>query len=83
MYRGKPVKLNYVTQVRVRPPTFSVFTNQPEGVGDSYMRYLQKKLREEYGFEGTPLVVLFRKKRRLSEASTLTPEVEGAEGWEE
>ncbi|HNC94671.1 MAG TPA: ribosome biogenesis GTPase Der [Myxococcota bacterium] len=83
MYRGKPVKLNYVTQVRVRPPTFSIFTNQPEGVGDSYMRYLQKKLREEYGFEGTPLVVLFRKKRRLSEASTLTPEEEGAEGWEE
>jgi GTP-binding protein len=71
LYRGSPVKLNYITQVRVRPPSFTCFTNIPEGVGEGYQRYLQNRLREEAGFLGTPLVLYFRKKRRLGEASTV------------
>ncbi len=62
-----PVRLNYMTQVRVRPPTFTVFCNSPDGVADSYSRYLQNKLREQFGFSGTPLVLNYRRKRRPGE----------------
>lgn len=62
-----PVRLNYMTQVRVRPPTFTVFVNTPEGVVDSYARYLQNRLREQFGFFGSPLVLQFRRKRRVGE----------------
>lgn len=43
-----------MTQVRVRPPTFCIFVNNPEGVVEAYDRYLKNRLREEYGFGGTP-----------------------------
>jgi GTP-binding protein len=64
----RPVRLNYMTQVRVRPPTFVVFSNTPEGVEESYKRYLVNRLRDNYGFEGTPLRLHFRKKRKPGEA---------------
>jgi GTP-binding protein len=63
-----PVKLNYLTQVRVRPPTFTLFCNTPEGLGDAYDRYLQNKLREQFGFLGSPLRVQYRRKRRPGES---------------
>lgn len=61
---SRPVKLNYMTQVRVRPPQFVVWSNTPEGVDTSYKRYLVNRLREQYGFGGTPIKMEFRKKRR-------------------
>ena len=73
LYRGNPVKFNYITQVRVRPPTFTIFTNQPDGVLDAYHRYLINRMRDQYGFRGVPLVLQFRKKRHLAEAQTLNP----------
>ena len=60
----RPVRLNYMTQVRVRPPTFMISCNTPEGVVPAYRRYLQNRLREFYGFEGTPIRIQFNKKRR-------------------
>ena len=63
-----PVRLNYMTQVRVRPPTFTVFCNTPDGIGDGYERYLQNRLREQFGFFGSPLRVQYRRKRRPGEA---------------
>ncbi len=62
-----PVKLNYITQARVRPPTFVVWANTPEGVGEPYKRYLQNRLREVYGFQGSPLRLQVRRKRRPGE----------------
>ncbi len=62
-----PVRLQYMTQVRVRPPTFTVFCNNPEGVVDGYQRYLQNKLREQFGFLGTPLRLQMRRRRKLGE----------------
>ena len=59
-----------MTQVRVRPPTFCIFVNNPEGVVEAYDRYLKNRLREEYGFGGTPLRIEYRRRRRIGEART-------------
>ncbi|HZK25348.1 MAG TPA: ribosome biogenesis GTPase Der [Oscillospiraceae bacterium] len=60
--KGKQLKLYYLTQIRVKPPTFALFVNDPELAHFSYMRYLENKLRETYGFEGTPIKLLVRKR---------------------
>ena len=58
--RGKRLKINYVTQVDVNPPTFVFFVNDPRLLHFSYERYLENRLREAFGFEGTPLRFVFR-----------------------
>ncbi len=60
---GRPVKLNYITQAEVRPPTFVIFSNRPEQVKEPYLRYLENFLRETFDFTGTPLAIRMRKKR--------------------
>jgi GTP-binding protein len=67
MYRGKRVKYFYCTQAGVKPPTFIVFVNYPEGVHFSYLRYIENHLREAFGFHGTPIRIHAR--RRREEAS--------------
>jgi GTP-binding protein len=62
MYRGKFVKFSFLTQTAIRPPTFLLYTNRPEGVAQHYQRYLERQLRQHYGFAGTPLRLYFRKK---------------------
>jgi GTP-binding protein len=62
-----PVRLYYVTQTRVRPPTFSFWCNTPEGIGPAYRRYLARRLREDFGFEGAPLRLHFKKRRKIGE----------------
>lgn len=64
----KPVRLYYGAQTRVRPPTFVVFSNTPEGVTDSYKAFLLNRLREDYGFEGTSIRMHFRKRRKAGES---------------
>ncbi len=59
-YKGRPVKIRYVTQSSTRPPTFIFFTNLPRGLSPSYRRFLAHRLRERYGFAGTPIRLLFR-----------------------
>ena len=54
-YRGKQLKFYYGTQVSVRPPTFVLFCNYPEGVHFSYKRYVKNQIREYFQFQGTPL----------------------------
>lgn len=60
IYQGKRLKLFYMTQTAVRPPTFIVFANKAEGVHFSYRRYLTNKLREAFGFQGTPIRLDFK-----------------------
>ncbi|NWG04055.1 MAG: ribosome biogenesis GTPase Der [Syntrophaceae bacterium] len=62
LYKGRSVKLNYITQVSVAPPTFVIYTNIPEGIHFSYERYLQNQIREAFRFEGVPIRFRFRKK---------------------
>lgn len=63
-YRNQFVRIKYVTQVRDNPPIFAFFCNYPQGVKESYRRYLENKLREAFGFEGVPLTLVFKSKSR-------------------
>ncbi len=58
--RGKRLKIYFATQPDVKPPTFIFFVNDPEIMHFSYLRYLENKLRESFGFEGTPLKLVIR-----------------------
>jgi len=59
---GKKVKILYSTQVRTSPPTFVLFSNHAEMVHFSYLRYLENVLRQNFGFEGTPIRLIIRQK---------------------
>ena len=61
-FGDRHVKINYATQVRVRPPLFIFFTNEPKGIKTSYKNYLENQFRERFGFHGVPLRFQFRKK---------------------
>jgi GTP-binding protein len=58
--RGRRPKLFYATQVAVAPPTFVFFANDAANVHFSYRRYLENRLRDAYGFDGTPIRLVFR-----------------------
>jgi GTP-binding protein len=60
--KGKPVFIGYITQEKTRPPTFAVLVNNPSLVHFSYRRYLANRLRDEFGLEGTAVVLRFRRK---------------------
>jgi len=61
-FRGQHIKIYYGTQSGVTPPTFILFTNNPEGITTSYRRYLSHKFRGAFGFVGTPIRLIFRKR---------------------
>ncbi|MCI8982512.1 MAG: ribosome biogenesis GTPase Der [Hungatella sp.] len=60
--KGKRLRLYYITQVAVKPPTFVVFVNDRELMHFSYTRYLENKIREAFGFKGTALKFLIRER---------------------
>jgi GTP-binding protein len=60
--RGRRLKIYYMTQVDVRPPTFVIFCNEAELFHFSYQRYIENKLREVFGFNGTPVRFVIRQK---------------------
>ncbi len=60
--KGKHLKVYYTTQVKAKPPTFVLFINSLDLVKENYKRYLNKKLREAFGFFGTPIRISFRQK---------------------
>ncbi len=62
MAEGKQVKIFYVSQLKSVPPTFILFLNYPEHIPEHYKRYLENALRDAYGFKGTPIRLLFRKR---------------------
>lgn len=64
IFQGKRLKFFYITQDGTRPPSFVVFVNRAEGVHFSYERYLNNKLREAFGFTGTPLRLYFKDRER-------------------
>jgi GTP-binding protein len=64
MYKGKRLKLFYMTQVAVRPPTFVLFVSRAEGVHFSYERYLVNCLRQAFGFAGCPIRLRFKDRER-------------------
>jgi GTP-binding protein len=56
------IRLRYITQARTRPPTFVIFCNRPEDLPDSYQRYLENALRDDFGLAGTPIRIQLRKR---------------------
>jgi len=60
--KGKRLKILYITQTGVKPPTFVIFVNEPEILHFSYERYLENKIRENFGFEGTPIRFVIKKR---------------------
>ena len=59
-FKGKRLKIYYTTQAKVQPPTFVLFVNNEELLKDSYKRYIENKLREAFGFYGTPIRISVR-----------------------
>ncbi len=60
--KGKRLKLYYITQVSVKPPTFVIFVNDKELMHFSYTRYIENRIREAFGFRGTPLRFIIRER---------------------
>ena len=63
-FNGGRLKIFYANQVAVCPPTFVLFSNDPQYLHFSYKRYLENRLREAFGFEGTPIHIICRKKTK-------------------
>lgn len=61
-FNGGRLKIFYANQVSVCPPTFVLFANDPQYLHFSYKRYLENRLREAFGFEGTPIHIICRKR---------------------
>lgn len=61
--KGKRLKIYYTTQASVKPPTFVIFVNDKELMHFSYVRYLENKIREAFGFSGTPLRFIIRERK--------------------
>ncbi|MCH1624762.1 ribosome biogenesis GTPase Der [Fredinandcohnia quinoae] len=61
--KGVRLRIYYVTQVAVKPPTFVVFVNDPELMHFSYERFLENRIRDAFGFEGTPIKLIARARK--------------------
>ena len=60
--KGRAIKINYATQISAAPPIFAIFCNHPDLLHFSYIRYLENKFREAFGFEGCPIEFVVNKK---------------------
>jgi GTP-binding protein len=60
--KGKFIQIKYVTQVQARYPSFAFFCNHPQYIQESYQRFLENKIRENFDFEGVPIRLIFRQK---------------------
>ncbi|MDQ0203740.1 ribosome biogenesis GTPase Der [Pectinatus haikarae] len=66
-HKGKQLKIYFMTQVDVKPPKFIIFVNDPELMHFSYLRFIENKLRESFGFEGTPLKLIVKGRKEDDE----------------
>lgn len=60
--KGKFVKVKYITQLKLAYPAFVFFCNMPQYVGDSYKRFVENRLREQFDFNGVPIEIFYRQK---------------------
>lgn len=66
MVRGKRLRIYYATQAGEKPPKLIFFVNDPQSVTDDYRRYLESRIRESFGFIGTPLKLIFRPRNKAA-----------------
>jgi len=64
MYKGKRVKIYYLTQIRTNPPGFVVFTNYKEGIKEQYIKFMEGRLRERFSFRGVPVEFFIRQRKK-------------------
>ena len=64
LYKGKQVKLYYITQVKTEPPSFAVFVNYPAALKDAHLRHIEKVLRNSFSFQGTPIRIYLKERER-------------------
>lgn len=64
LYKGRQVKLYYMTQVKGEPPAFVIFANHADAIRESHLRFIERGLREQFVFEGTPIKIFVRARRR-------------------
>lgn len=62
LYKGRKVKIYYITQVKTSPPGFVIFTNKKEGIKEQYIKFLENQLREHFSFIGVPVEFYVRQK---------------------
>jgi GTPase len=62
IYKGKEIKVKYVTQMKTAYPSFVIFCNLPQYIKEPYMRFVENRIREKFEFTGVPMEVYFRKK---------------------
>ncbi len=62
-YKGRTVKIYYITQIKTAPPVFVLFTNYPAAFKDFHVRYIEKILRNHFSFTGTPIRIYIRNKK--------------------
>jgi GTP-binding protein len=60
--KGKYIRIKYITQLPTYSPSFVFFCNLPQYVNDSYARFIENRLRENFNFTGVPIQVFFRQK---------------------
>ena len=63
LHHGRAVRIHYITQAGTRPPTFVLWANTPDGLAPSYKRFIANRLRETYGFDGTPLRIFIKARK--------------------
>ena len=62
MKRGRSLKIQYAVQVKSNPPVFKFFMNNPQELPPNYRKFIENRLRDEFGFEGVPITLVFRQK---------------------
>ncbi len=60
--KGKDLRINYITQIKIKPPVFAFFSNHPKLIPDSYKRFIENSLRKEFDFTGVPISFVFKRK---------------------
>jgi len=63
LHHGHAVRIHYLTQGAIRPPTFILWANKSEGLAPSYKRFISNRLRARYKFRGTPLRIIVKTKK--------------------
>lgn len=64
MYSGRQAKVFYATQVDIEPPQFAIFANYPDAIKSNHVRHMERIIREEYPFKGTPIRIFIKKRMR-------------------
>lgn len=64
LYKGRRVKIYYMTQIKVNPPGFVIFTNYKDGIKEQYIKFLESRLRDRFSFKGIPVEFYVREKKR-------------------